>query len=386
MEQKAKFIIIGLIGLLIISLFLAFQLYSAKEVVIKERDDLVKQNVALNQKVEANIKEAGQLKNKLSELSRNLDQSMREKSDTDKKLALMSREREDLLDKLEELKKKQAQAPVQQQAPAVGSISSSSADDAYWAGILKAKTDLELQLQNIRSELKNIQITNEQLQRDKSSMGLELSNMTRQRDDLERQLEYNQKIMDSLAAELVREKNDKLKLQDTLKPIKNENEVLVRQIKMLNDRKIALEKDIAKTQDEKMNMERRVSELEVLLKDQILKMGDLKKQVDEGRSIAGQPNVIQQQRSVELPAIVVRPQSGAVDSSIVGKIIAVNRDNGFVVIDLGEDRGIKLGQSFQVYRDNQAIGSVEVIQTRQNISACDIKRETSPIKVGDGIK
>jgi predicted nuclease with TOPRIM domain len=212
--------------------------------------------------------------------------------------------------------------------------------------------------------------------------------MIRKKDDLERQLDYNQKIMDSLAAELVREKNDKLKLQDDLKPIKNENEVLMRQIKMLNDRKIILEKDMVKVQDEKITLGRRVNELEALLKDQILKMDDLKKEVSGiSATDTAQPSATPpRQSSVELPAIVVRPQSESVGLDMAGRILAVNKENGFVVIDLGEDRGIKLGQSFQVYRDNQVIGNIEVIQTRPNISACDIKRESTPIKVGDGIK
>jgi hypothetical protein len=75
-----------------------------------------------------------------------------------------------------------------------------------------------------------------------------------------------------------------------------------------------------------------------------------------------------------------------VGSALVGKILAINRDNNFVVIDLGTSVGIKPGDKFQVYRDDSVIANLEVIQTREKISACDIKRETSPIKVGDGIK
>jgi hypothetical protein len=56
-------------------------------------------------------------------------------------------------------------------------------------------------------------------------------------------------------------------------------------------------------------------------------------------------------------------------------------------VDLGEESGIRAGDSFRVYRDNnQEIATVEVIQVRQNISACDIKKETVSIKIGDTIR
>jgi hypothetical protein len=57
-----------------------------------------------------------------------------------------------------------------------------------------------------------------------------------------------------------------------------------------------------------------------------------------------------------------------------------------VIIDIGEEVGIKIGQTFQVLRDNNAIGIIEVIQVRRDIAACDIKKENIPFNVGDEIK
>jgi hypothetical protein len=66
--------------------------------------------------------------------------------------------------------------------------------------------------------------------------------------------------------------------------------------------------------------------------------------------------------------------------------MAVNRDNNFVIIDLGEETGINVGNSFQVYRDGKSIANIEAIQVRSDMAACDIKKETRPIKVGDIVK
>jgi hypothetical protein len=68
-----------------------------------------------------------------------------------------------------------------------------------------------------------------------------------------------------------------------------------------------------------------------------------------------------------------------------GQVLAVNEENNFVIIDLGQTDNVRVGQIFSVYRANQKIGSVEVIQTRNEISAADIKSVSSgsKIKVGD---
>ena len=117
-----------------------------------------------------------------------------------------------------------------------------------------------------------------------------------------------------------------------------------------------------------------------------------------------QTEVIAPQRakdeSVVLPPITVRPQQPGVSASkprtevrpadnaevFRGKIVALNRDNNFVVIDLGEDAGVNVGDVFQVYRDNILIAKLETIQVRQNIAACDIRDELSLVRVGDKIR
>ncbi len=386
MEQKTKIIMFGLIGIIVISLVICLNLYGVKQTAERERDGLKEEVATLQQNLSVVSKESQQLKVKLGEVSRDLDRISRERQDVQKKYDTANKERADLIDTIEKLKKQLDEARGQE----AQQVAPPKTDDAYWGGILKAKTDLELQLQNIRTELRSMQITNEQLQREKSTLSLDITNLNREREDLQRQLGYNQKLLDSLASELVREKNDKMQLESNVKPIKNENEVLMRQLKNLNERKAGLERDLAQLQADKNSLGRRVDELESLLKDQILKMDSLRKRVDDVRSGSGdlaQP----QSESVELPPILVRPQvttEGTVTATrgIAGKVLAVNKDNNFVIVDLGEDAGIKLGQGFSVYRSGNSIAGVEVIQIRKNISACDIKRETTPIKVGDAVK
>jgi hypothetical protein len=73
-------------------------------------------------------------------------------------------------------------------------------------------------------------------------------------------------------------------------------------------------------------------------------------------------------------------------AATAGKILSVDRDNNFVVIDLGIDVGIKIGDTFQVYRGDRIIATIEVIQARRGIAACDIKKEYLSIIAGDTVR
>ncbi len=98
-----------------------------------------------------------------------------------------------------------------------------------------------------------------------------------------------------------------------------------------------------------------------------------------------------------MPPIVIRPQiqaqadisapqekSAPVKQS--GTILELNKEQNFAIIDLGEDAGIKVGDTLKVYKQDKVTGTIEVIQVRQGISACDIKEEIEAIGIGDIVK
>ncbi|MCU0651450.1 MAG: hypothetical protein MUC39_00700 [Candidatus Omnitrophica bacterium] len=382
MEQKIKFIIIGLIAFLVISIFTNLQTLNSKAAIQREKERLSKENTGLNEKLDKVSRDYQRLDEKAGLLTKDLEKAGKEKEDIQVKYDALTK----LKDELEERVKSLQFKSVAKSEPA-----SFEPQDSYWAGILKTKTTLELQLDNIKSELKTLQINNEQLQREKSSLEVEINNLGFERQDLKRQLEYsqkqlvyNQKIVDNVTLELVGEKNDKSQITDTFRALKNENLVLRRQLKNLSSRKVNLDKKIQGLQEDNARFEKRFSEMDVLLKDRLLQIDSLKKQTsavvtaDDGL----------RNSSVELPTIVVRPQkesagTGAV--SATGRVLAINKENNFVVIDAGQDAGIKIGNAFNITRGSNVIATVEVIQVRKAISACDIKKEISPIQIGDSV-
>ena len=395
MEQKAKFIIIGLAIFTLACLFLFIQAFSAKQDLMRERDDLKTENTTLNTKADKLTASLRNYESKITSLTKDLEDASRQKEDLEKKYEEVNKVREGLSRKLKEQASQiesSAQSPSTQEAVPQTS-------DAYWADVLKAKGELELQLASLRDDFKSLQITNEQAQREKNGLELDFNNLKRENSDLKRQIDYNQKLADSIAQELVREKNDKAQIQDGYKTVKNENASLSRQLQMLNERKVSLEKKTQELQTNKTELEHRLSEMETMLTERVTQIGGLKQRMDEIKSNVTPPAEEEERRTgkkdaVELPAIVVRPQQvdaaggkpGSADTGLAGKIMAVNRDNNFVIINLGQDAGLKIGDTLKVYRGGRAIAGIEVIQVRRDISACDIKREADTIKIGDPVR
>lgn len=383
MEQKTKFIIIALAGLALAFLVLYMGALGSKQSIERERDDLKKENAALSGQVAKFQDSIRGYERDIESKNRQLADISREAGELQRKYDLANKAKEELIEKLKSRQERPSPATsVSQELP--------TGTDAYWAGILKQKTDLEMQLDSMRSELKSTIISNEQLQRDKTGLDLDIKNLKHETEDLKRQLDYNKKLMDSLAQELVREKNDKMLIQDSFKSIKNENELLTRQLKSLNNRKVNLERKLQDFNEEKSTLQRRIDELETMFKEKLTQASNLSDQLDAVHSGAVKAESVKKE-SVVLPAIVVKPSSAAsedaVDSmGLEGKVLAINRENNFVIIDLGENHDIKIGDTLRIYHGENAVADITVIQSRSGISACDIKKEIEPIKIGDPVR
>ncbi len=394
MEQKTKFIIIGLAGLSIIFLFLFFQAVSGQQKLARESNDLRNENASLLKKADKLEGDLRELQDRIGPLKAEKDKAADDLAELKRKFDNVVKDREGLIGKIRQLG--QAQAAVQQ-------VSSSSAaaapepaviqtNDAYWGGVLKEKTDLEMQLASIKKEIRDLQISNETLQREKSVLEVDISALREDKKYLARELDYNKKLLDSISQEVVREKNDKAALQDTIKSVRANNMNMSKQLKNLIGRKDALDKKVQTLQEEKETAQKRLNEMEMMLTDKVSKVDALKSELDTIKSGKVPEAGSGVKESVELPAIVVRSAAGAEKGASVniqeypGKILAVNLDSNFVVIDLGSASGVKAGDIFSVYRDARLIGAVSVIQTRSGISACDIKRMNTPFRIGDNVK
>jgi len=173
MEQKSKIIILGLVIFLVASLFLFVQASSVKQQLERERDELKTENTSLTAKMKL-TSALRAYESKIGSLNSELERVMQDKADLEKKYELADQARQELIEKL---KARREEAPVVREEPRPTYTPQNN--DDYWADVLKAKADLEAQLSSVRSELKDLQISNEQLQREKANFDLELNSLKR---------------------------------------------------------------------------------------------------------------------------------------------------------------------------------------------------------------
>ena len=71
-----------------------------------------------------------------------------------------------------------------------------------------------------------------------------------------------------------------------------------------------------------------------------------------------------------------------------GQIVVVNREYDFVVMNLGKNHGLNIGQEFQIVRNNQVLGKVKVEKVYDELSAAAILPESQKenIQEGDAIR
>lgn len=404
MLDKSKIILIILAVILLASFGIIFQLANSKQTLLQEKEEIKKEVSVLLKKVDENSREKKNLEDRLVSLNKSLENFSKEvqkardeKEEAVKRYEAINRQKEALIEKLKERPESRIiEREAMREAPA--KVLPPATEDVYWAGILKAKADLELRLENSLAELKKIQAENEQLKAERNSLSLEVKNvnldLNRNNSELQRRLEYSERLTDGLTQELVREKNDKIQIQRSLDDIRQENSVLKQQLAEVDSLRKDLEKKVVSLEEKNSVLDESITKMEEFLRNKMLQIDTLTQQVSNlkqqfssrdassGYSLGSSAP----SSSVELAPIVVRPQrsvSSVDTSSQAGRVVLVNRENSFVVINLGQDSGVQVGEKFRVFRNGQQIGTIEVIKVHPSISACDIKEEAIAISVGD---
>ncbi len=243
--------------------------------------------------------------------------------------------------------------------------------------LLRETTDLKAENATLLNKINQLENDLKQNQGRTESLRAERDKVTQELRDLQGKFDQLSKARD----ELIREKNDNLAIQDSFKTAKSENDALNLKLKDLNSRKEVLDKKVQSLEEEKSTMEKRLNEMEAMFADKAALIDSLKNELDAVKSSKPEAALEKKGESVvELPAIVVRSTSPS-----AGKILAVNTESNFVVINLGISSGVKVGDEFNVLRSGKSIGSIVVIQARDNISACDIKKVSTALKADDNI-
>ncbi|MFC1645963.1 hypothetical protein ACFL2Y_02160, partial [Candidatus Omnitrophota bacterium] len=316
------------------------------------------------------------------------------------RLELTASERDSFLDKIQNLiedkskmqkslDREKVRTDVQRgEETAVPTVySPSSSQEAFWADVLRQKADAELELEGVKEQLKEITYKANELSRQRDTIKLELKNAVQQKEDLVRQASYNEKLAKALSEDLVREKSDKEALIGQLDKLRDDGRQMRMRIKDLENTKTTLYKKIDNIERERNALKSKLVQTESIVSARVGEIVKIKSDLErfQAKDIS---TVVPGSRTVELSPIVVVGRQDTGKSALTGRILSVNKENDFVVIDLSQNSGVNVNDRFNVYRNNKFIASIVVIQMRKDISAADIV-ETAvgrDIKVGDIVK
>ena len=97
--------------------------------------------------------------------------------------------------------------------------------------------------------------------------------------------------------------------------------------------------------------------------------------------------------TVELGKVVVNGTDAAASqaptiemakSASDGQVVVVNREYDFIVMNIGRNHGLSIGQEFQVVRNDEVMGRVKVEKVYDELSAAAILQETQPDNIHEG--
>ncbi|OGX38446.1 MAG: hypothetical protein A3D87_04695 [Omnitrophica WOR_2 bacterium RIFCSPHIGHO2_02_FULL_50_17] len=267
------------------------------------------------------------------------------------------------------------------------------AQEEHWAQLLKEKAALELEMDKLKKELSEHSIEIVELKQANEALQIELDTVKHEKEEMEEDIQHNEALVNNLSVELARTKNDRKFVADKVAKLEQQNTELRQQIKKLSSAKTAVEKSIVRLVQDKDGVQKKLEQTETLVQSKIDEIWEIKDSLDRSFQAAKSTPTAGE---VELPPIVVSAGGSSKLSGsfslegtrpgFEGKIVSINEGNNFVIIDVGEKRGIHPGDILGVYRGSEYIARLEVIQARQDISAADLKDQWAKVKVGDIVR
>ncbi|MBU1006640.1 MAG: hypothetical protein KKH08_03495 [Candidatus Omnitrophica bacterium] len=378
MDKTLRSILWILVALVIFSSFSTGWFFVAKERIYNDYtnlEKLFKSNVdKLNKDLAISREEKEKLSLKLAKVEKELSETEFAKKDITVKYESILKDRDDINKELARVKK--GKFFLEKKIKEVES-------DAFTADLLKEKTFLEVELSRLKSSFTPKDSEIEALKKKNQDMVAKLFAIGRDKDFLEQKVRDSETVAEVLSRDLLKEKDSKGKDRESLDKVLADN-------RFLNNKVEELEKNLSGMGNlfaERDNMKMKIASLE---KDLDLKNSEIERinvafNSRNKRSEEYRAEAYHSPQEVDLPPIVLETGRHGTDrvsassfdmmsnsSTLKGRVVTVNREHNFVVIDLGEQDGVGIGTMFNVYRKNILIAQLKTIQCRQRISACDI--------------
>lgn len=219
---------------------------------------------------------------------------------------------------------------------------------------------------NVRLELKEVEFTKKRLEdqlagvkRDLVDTQNQLASALEQHAVLSSSVDtgnteistLNQKV-DQLESELTKVRSQRKDLESQLIALREDHEIITEQLTTVDQERTMLQ-----------------AKLDELSRVPTVELGRVMVSNDEFERTPLQPVVGSMVKSSSAPA---------------GQVLVINREYDFVVVDMGRNQGLAVGQEFQVIRDQEILATVKVEKVYEDLSAAAITSDKNiDIREGD---
>jgi hypothetical protein len=139
--------------------------------------------------------------------------------------------------------------------------------------------------------------------------------------------------------------------------------------------------DIMRLEDDKLGLEREVEVARDEINQRMYELADARAEY----ASLQQAYEDEVRRSLALSS----PDSGDVimSSDVTGRVLSVNPEWNFVVLDIGSDEGLRANAIMLVHRGTDLVGKIRISDVRQDLSVAEIVYDSLllPIHQGDGV-
>lgn len=180
--------------------------------------------------------------------------------------------------------------------------------------------------------------------------------------------------LDQAQLELIQLKDKAMVLAKEVAEEKRRHQQTLEELEQKDAQLVVLENDLQSERKEVLNLDQVLtqlkqdySRLEEKLNTAETKMEGLKGQLVKSKGKKG----------VQLKKIVVKPKK----ESLSGRVLVVNREFQFLVIDLGSKDGLSVGDEFVIYQGSEEVGRVQVERVYDTMSTATILPGTQEYKI-----
>jgi len=222
--------------------------------------------------------------------------------------------------------------------------------------ILAERDDLKAQLEETHQAKSRVEDELSRVRKDLETSQGDLAKATAAQEALSRSVEDRQKEIDRLTKDMMQ--------------IQSEHKELAAQLADLKTERETLQQRLTDTEQAKTSLESKVMELSnqpTVELDKVLVTG-----AGEAPGGPGTP----------------MPVAAVSSAAASGQVVVVNREYDFIVMNLGKNHGLSVGQEFQVVRGNEVLGRVKVEKVYDELAAAAILPESQKdnIREGDSVK